>query len=193
MKKKDIIEFFNSCAESWDTNLVHNNEIINIILDHANVCEGSDVLDVACGTGVLFQDYIERNVNSVTGIDISPEMAAIAAKKFSAGNIKVICGDAEKMKMDKKFDCIVVYNAFPHFPNPEMLIGNLSSMLKDGGILTVAHSMSRKMLEQHHSGKAKNISQPLMDENELAEVFGRYLTVTVKISDSRMYQVAGRK
>lgn len=32
------------------------------------------LLDVACGTGVLFPDYLARGA-SVTGIDISPEMA----------------------------------------------------------------------------------------------------------------------
>ncbi len=53
--------------------------------------------------------------------------------------------------------------------------------------------MSREMLEKHHSGRAKCISRRLADENELADVFGRYLSVTVKMSDSCMYQVAGRK
>ena len=193
MNKQDVIEFFNGCAENWDNGIVRNEPVIQIILDNAGVEEGMDVLDVACGTGVLFPDYIKRKVNSVTGIDISPKMAQIAAKKCRDNNITVLCGDAENMKTDKRFDCIVVYNAFPHFPNPERLIENLSSMLKPDGILTVAHSMSREMLEKHHSGRAKCISRRLADENELADVFGRYLSVTVKLSDSCMYQVAGRK
>lgn len=50
-----------------------------------------DVLDVACGTGVLFPDNLKRCVESVTGIDISPEMARLAAEKFP--QVQVICGD----------------------------------------------------------------------------------------------------
>ena len=80
---------------------------------------------------------------------------------------------------------------FPHFPEPERLIRILSSLLKPGGILTVAHGMSRAALERHHAGPASKVSIGLMHEDRLAEVFSQHLTVTTKISDSRMYQVAG--
>ena len=95
--------------------------------------------------------------------------------------------------MGHKFDCIIVYNAFPHFPNPENLIEILASYLKEGGMLTVAHGMSRAMIDSHHAGKASKVSVGLMSEDDLAEIFGRYLEIAVKISDDRMYQVAGIK
>ena len=193
MDKKDVIEFFDSCASGWDSNMVRNEAVISRILDHAGIEAGKDVLDVACGTGVLFPDYLKRNVKSLTGIDISPKMAEIAKSKFSDENIFVVCGDVEEFSFDKKFDAIVVYNAFPHFPNPERLIAKLSKIVKQGGTVTVAHGMSRKMLEKHHSGAAKSVSIGLISEDELADIFGRYLKVTVKISDDEMYQVVGIK
>lgn len=193
MDKKDVIEFFDSCASGWDSNMVRNEAVISRILDHAEIEAGKDVLDVACGTGVLFPDYLKRNVKSLTGIDISPKMAEIAKSKFSDENIFVVCGDVEEFSFDKKFDAVVVYNAFPHFPNPERLIANLSRIVKQGGTVTVAHGMSRKMLEKHHSGAAKSVSIGLISEDELADIFGRYLKVTVKISDDEMYQVVGIK
>lgn len=193
MDKSDVIEFFDSCAPEWDSNMVRNEAVIRKILDNAKVEEGKDVLDVACGTGVLFQDYIKRNVKSLTGIDISPKMAEIAKSKFSGENISVVCGDVEEISFDKKFDAVVVYNAFPHFKNPERLIAKLSTLVKRGGTVTVAHGMSRKMLEKHHSGAARKVSIGLISEDELAEIFGKYLKVTVKISDDEMYQVAGVK
>ena len=78
MEKKDIIAFFDRCAPNWDADMVKNDVIIGKILDNAEVGEGMDVLDVACGTGVMFDYYLSRGVASVTGIDISPEMAKIA-------------------------------------------------------------------------------------------------------------------
>ena len=66
-------------------------------------------------------------------------------------------------------------------------------MLKQGGTLTVAHGMSREKIDRHHQGVASKVSRGLMHEDELASLFARYLRLTVKISDDRMYQVAGRK
>ena len=83
MEKKDVIEFFDRCAPTWDAEMIKKDEIIEAILDNAEVGEGMDVLDVACGTGVMIPYYLKRNVSSVTGIDISPEMAKIAAGKYA--------------------------------------------------------------------------------------------------------------
>ncbi|MDE6111048.1 MAG: class I SAM-dependent methyltransferase [Eubacterium sp.] len=193
MNKKDVIEFFDNCAPNWDSNMVRNEAVISKILDNAKVEEGKDVLDVACGTGVLFPDYIKRNVGSLTGIDISPKMAEIAESKFLDENVCVVCGDVEVFSFDKKFDAVVVYNAFPHFPNPERLIAKLGTLVKQGGTVTVAHGMSRKMLEKHHAGAAKNVSIGLISEDALADIFEKYLKVTTKISDDEMYQVVGIK
>lgn len=66
-------------------------------------------------------------------------------------------------------------------------------MVKKGGVVTVAHGMSRERLEKHHSGAAKNVSIGLIDEDKLSDIFKRYLKVTIKISDDEMYQVAGIK
>ena len=193
MQKKDIIEFFDMCAPEWDADMIRNDEIINRILDNAKVCEGKDILDVACGTGVLIPDYLARNVKSVTAIDISSEMIKIAQEKFPQENVRFICGDVEDTGFEHKFDCIVVYNAFPHFPNPEKLIKILASYLKEGGVLTIAHGMSRAQIDRHHSGIASKVSVGLMSENDLALIFKKYLDVSVKISDNQMYQVAGTR
>ena len=75
MNKSDIIEFFDKYAPSWDADQIPKDGIINRILDNAGVGEGQEILDVACGTGILFPFYLERKVASVTGIDISHEMA----------------------------------------------------------------------------------------------------------------------
>lgn len=191
MTKKDIIDFFNRCAPFWDAEMIRNEEIINTILDNANVTEGKDILDVACGTGVLIPDYLKRNVKSVTAIDISPEMIKIAKEKFTEDNVTIICGDVETEEFEQKFDCIMVYNAFPHFPEPENLLRLLAAHLKEGGTLTVAHGMSRAQIDRHHSGGASKVSNGLMSEEDLAKIFESHLQVTVKISDDKMYQVTG--
>jgi demethylmenaquinone methyltransferase/2-methoxy-6-polyprenyl-1,4-benzoquinol methylase len=193
IETKEVIEFFDRLAPGWDADMVRNDAIINTILDNAAVTEGKDVLDVACGTGVLIPDYLKREVASVTGIDISPKMAEIARAKYPQPEVTILCGDVETTDFGKLFDCIVVYNAFPHFPDPERLIARLAERLKPGGSLTVAHGMSREKIDAHHHGTASHVSNGLMPADDLAAIFGKHLTVTTVISDERMYQVVGKK
>ena len=68
-----------------------------------------------------------------------------------------------------------------------------AGLLKPGGILTVAHGMSRAAIDSHHEGKASKVSIGLMHEDALAAMFRRHLQLTTKISTERMYQIAGRK
>ena len=194
MNKQDVIEFFDRCAPTWDAGMIKNDVIIGRILDNAEVAADMDVLDVACGTGVMFDYYLERNVASVTGIDISPEMAKIAAEKYaSESKVQVLCGDVEEVTFDKKFDRIVVYNAFPHFPKPKRLIKLLAKLLKDNGRLTIAHGMSREAIDGHHKGSASKVSNGLMSAENLKKIFDPHFEVEIMISNSQMYQVSGVK
>ena len=194
MEKKDIIEFFDRCAPTWDAGMIKSDTIIGKILDNAEVGPDMDILDVACGTGVMFDYYLQRSVASVTGIDISPEMAKIAAEKYAGeSRVQVICGDVEEYAFDRKFDRIVVYNAFPHFPYPKRLIKLLASLLKEDGRLTVAHGMSREAIDGHHRGAASKVSNGLMAAESLKRIFDAHFDVEVVISNRHMYQVSGVK
>ena len=192
MDKRDVIEFFDRYAPNWDADQIPKDKIINRILDNVGVAEGQDILDVACGTGILFPFYLERKVASVTGIDISPEMAKLAAEKHKEYDcIRVVCGDVEETPFDRQFDSIMVYNAFPHFPEPEQLIATLASLTKEGGRLTIAHGASREQIDNHHSGAASKVSNGLMYADELKLLFEPYFDVDIVISTQEMYQVSG--
>lgn len=191
MNKQDIIAFFDRLAPEWDADLIRSDAIINAILDGAGIGPGMRILDVACGTGVLIPDYLARGVASVTAIDISPEMAKICQEKFAHKGVTVLCGDVEETEFSQKFDAIMIYNAFPHFPDPEKLIATLVPLLAPGGTLTIAHGMSRSAIDHHHEGPASKVSRGLMHEDALAALFELHLPVTVKLSTDKMYQVTG--
>ena len=193
MDKNEMIAYFDRRAPYWERENRADPAVIRAILDNAQVGEGQDVLDVACGTGVLFPFYSERKVRSLTAIDLSPAMVKIAGEKAAeASNVTLVCGDVETWKPDKKFDCIVVYNAFPHFPYPKRLLKNLAGLLKEGGRLTVAHGASREAINAMHEDKAA-VSQELMEAQKLMRLFDAHYDVEVMISNDRMYQVVGRK
>ena len=190
MNKKDVIDFFDRLASVWDSANERNEEVIAEILFKGGIREGVRVLDVACGTGVLFPDYASLGAK-VTGIDISPEMIKRAKEKFPQAEL--ICGDVLEFKAENKFDAVMIYNAFPHFAEPERLIEKLSVLLKTSGRLSIAHGISEEALAECHSGSAKKVSVPLVKKEVLAQMLEPYFNVDVLISDDRMYMVSGVK
>ena len=190
MKKSDIIAFFDSRAQFWDAEMIKSDEIIETILDNVKASAGMNVLDVACGTGILFKDYLNRGA-VVTGVDISSGMLRVAKEKFP--DIELICADAEEYVFEKKYDSVMIYNAFPHFPCPQKLIRNLAEALKAKGRLTVAHGLSEKELEKCHSTVAKDVSLPLPSKEKLCEIMSELFDVDVMISDEEKYTVSGLK
>ena len=190
MDKKEIIAFFDSLASGWDKTNIRNEEVIAEILSKGGLKDGAKVLDVACGTGVLFTDYLKAGAE-ITGIDISENMVKTAKEKFP--DTCIICADATDFHFDEKFDVIMIYNAFPHFDSPEKLIKNLTDALSPCGRLSIAHGISEKELAECHSGSAKNVSVPLVKKETLAEMLNPYLNVDTMISDDRMYLVSGVK
>lgn len=196
MNKKDVIEFFDSRSSSWDKEMETDDYKMNQILDAAQIKSGKSVLDIACGTGVMIDYYIKRNVSDVTGVDISSKMIEIAENKFRKyDNINFICCDAETYRFNQKYDSIMVFNAFPHFVNPKALIKNLVNAVKSGGTVTVAHDRGRKSLDNHHkSVHASKISNGLMSEDDLEKIFVMAgITDIYKKSTDDIYIVSGKK
>ncbi len=193
MDREQVRAYFNAAAARWDQEMVRREDVIQRILDNANVGPGADVLDVACGTGVLIPDYLRRRVRSVVGVDLSPAMAEQARRKFPRPEVRILCGDAMTTPAEGAFDCILDDNAIPHFTDAEGLIRSLAGRLKPGGTISVAHGMSREEINRHHQGSASAVSVGLMPAEELARIFARYVTVTTVLSDDRMYQVAGTR
>lgn len=193
IRESDVISYFDQKAADWDSRMVRNEAVIASILDHADIHPGMDILDVACGTGILIPDYLKRRASSITGIDISPNMIAEAEKKFRQPEVTLICTPAETYEPEKKFDAIMVYNALPHFRDPQALIAHLSDLLKPDGTLTVAHGLSRKRINEHHAGMNTRLSEDLMSIEELSELFSEFLEVIYTNSDEQSYQATGRK
>lgn len=192
MKNQDIIAFFDRWAPDWDADMIRDDRKIGFILDAAHVIPGARVLDVACGTGVLFPDYIARGAAHVTAVDISPEMARIAAQKAEGMPIDVFCCDAQLLSLPGPYDCCVIYNAFPHFTNPDALIAHLAAQLVPGGTLCIAHGMSLAALHQHHE-RARSVSRDMFTAEALSEMLAPYFDVETAVSDEEKFVVTGRR
>lgn len=124
--KSFVKKFFDNTAESYDK-IVHlttfgkdvywKEEIINKIPN----C--NSILDLACGTGVLTFKIAKRFPDvDITGVDITRRYLDVAKNKLKpCHKILFFLCDAEKLNLDKKFDCITS-SYIPKYCNPSILI-----------------------------------------------------------------------
>jgi demethylmenaquinone methyltransferase/2-methoxy-6-polyprenyl-1,4-benzoquinol methylase len=186
-----VAAFFDGRAEYWDAHSSPKEATINTILDRAGIAAGVSVLDVGCGTGVLFPYYLTRGVAGVTGVDLSPGMIQRAKEKFGDDpRVSLICADASNASF-ALHDACVVYNALPHFQSAEALICALSMALIPGGRLTIAHGDSRQVINARHTSRASEVSHDLMPAAELAELFEPLFRVDAVHDAEDYYLVSG--
>ena len=195
MNKQEIVRFFDALAATWDEELSPDEAKMQRILDAAGVKAGSRVLDIACGTGVMFPFYLHRGAAHITGADISEKMASVCREKFrDDARVEVLVADAETYAFDAGYDVCMIFNAFPHFCNREALLDNLKKSIVSGGTLTVAHDWGRKALDKHHEDTASEVSSGLMPEKELAALFAQCGFADVyAYADEGIYIVSGTK
>jgi SAM-dependent methyltransferase len=105
------------------------------------VGSGTNVLDVACGTGNLAIPLARRGA-VVTGVDIAPNLIAQARERATAEGLTATFdeGDAEQLPYaDGSFDLVVSMFGAMFAPRPEVVASELARVLKSGGRLAMAN------------------------------------------------------
>ena len=103
---------------------------------------GSSTLDVGCGAGVPVARHLAKTF-SVTGIDVSSSMIALARKNVPSA--RFIHADVMEVEFpERSFDAIVSFYAIFHIPRQEHLnlFRRFEQWLRPGGLLlfTVARN-----------------------------------------------------
>jgi SAM-dependent methyltransferase len=102
---------------------------IGALLDAACIATGTQMLDLACGPGVVAAQAHARGA-VVRALDFSPAMLAIAA----ARGIATDEGDAEALPYaSASFDSVVSNFGVHHVPRPERALSEAHRVLRDGG------------------------------------------------------------
>ena len=192
MDRNNVKDFFNSISDSWD-NLEDDFNIINGLLDIVGIKEGSSVLDVACGKGVITPLLYERSKKEVIAIDISDKMIDGAIEKYKDNpNYHFICGDFLDYNFDRLFDYVVIYNAYPHFLDEKLLKEKAYEALNKNGKLVIMHSLGRKKLEEHHSN-VMNISRIIDSAPSEANKYSDCFKVIKTIDEENRYLIVLEK
>lgn len=96
-----------------------------------------DGLDLCCGTGAGADVLTKVCQESVTGVDFSAGMLAVAQERVTSGGPRVswVRGDARTLPFAPAFDLVVSFGAFGHFLPRELpgLFAQVHSVLRPGG------------------------------------------------------------
>jgi ubiquinone/menaquinone biosynthesis C-methylase UbiE len=113
------------------------------LIEHAGVGDGSRVLDVACGTGVVSRAAARRvgDGGSVTGVDLGEPTLAVARSRASeeGAAIDFIQSDAGALPFeDEAFDVVLCQQGLQFFPDRGAALAEMRRVMKPGGQLAVA-------------------------------------------------------
>jgi SAM-dependent methyltransferase len=103
---------------------------------------GSPILELACGTGRVLLP-LAREGYSVTGVDVSPAMLALARQKLAAegllSRVSLVEQDMRYLDLEGRFNlALVALNSFSHLLTLEDQIASLQRIyehLEPGGLL----------------------------------------------------------
>jgi len=96
---------------------------------------GKKVLDIACGTGVLTEQFVRMGAD-VTGLDLTPKAVELTKKRLALYGLpgNVVEGDAQKLPFpDNTFDFVCAWGCLMHMPETEKAIAEIHRVLKPGG------------------------------------------------------------
>jgi len=125
------------------------------ILKEVGIKAGFHVLDYGCGPGGYIIPLAELVGKSgkVYALDIHPlairKVQDIASKKRLA-NVETILSDCQTGLLDNTLDAVLLYDAFHHLSNPDVVLRELHRILKPDGILSFS---------DHHMKENEIVSQ----------------------------------
>jgi 2-polyprenyl-3-methyl-5-hydroxy-6-metoxy-1,4-benzoquinol methylase len=100
-------------------------------LEHA---KGPAVLDLACGDGLLTQNY-RGHFDRVVGVDASSVHLAQARERLP--DVEFHESLIEDLNIDEKFDSVFMLNILEHVEDPLLVLRKAASFAKDDGVLIV--------------------------------------------------------
>lgn len=101
----------------------------------ASLKPGDHVLDLGCGAGDPIARWFKAEGFTVTGVDFSEAMLAIARERWPDGDWRQ--ADMRSFELDQLFDGIIAWNSFFHLTADEQkdCISRMARHLRPGGML----------------------------------------------------------
>lgn len=140
LKHNEIIKAQFSKQAAGYTSVRAHAEALNTLIEMSSVSSKDNVLDVACGSGIVSCAFA-KYARHVTGVDITAEMLEQARKlqtQNNLTNLEWVLGDADPLKFNSnKFSIVLSRFSFHHFLEYEKVFEEMIRVCIPGGIVMV--------------------------------------------------------
>lgn len=162
--------FFDSKAAGWRERSPLTQREIKSFLSVIPLKEGDRVLDVACGSGVLDGCLLSMGLR-VDAVDLSEKMIEKAKRNACNALVNYTVADFYAFSGGGMYDCLLAFDAYPHFPDKRLFAKKAFELLKENGTLWIFFDQGREEINRRHSDGAEEVSVPLESAEKEAEVF----------------------
>jgi ubiquinone/menaquinone biosynthesis C-methylase UbiE len=138
-QKKRIMRRYDQSARVYDIQYFDEQETkIRTIMKNLRMPRGIRILDVGCGTGLLFGNTVDR-ADFTVGIDISRGLIQEAKKKTQhCRNVALVLADADNMPLlDKSFDTIFAVTLLQNMPTPTATLTEFKRVARQAASIVV--------------------------------------------------------
>lgn len=116
-------------------------EATRLLIDAAEVGETDEVLDVACGPGLVACAFAQ-NVRHVVGIDLTPamiEQARVLQSQLGLSNLEWHIGDVAALPFTtNRFSAVLTRYSLHHVIDPMQVLSEMVRVARPGGRVVVA-------------------------------------------------------
>lgn len=110
----------------------------------------ADVLNLGCSTGIIDQ-YIAKNVRSVTGVDIDVAGIELATSRNTDKNVTFQVDDAMHLSFtDDSFDVVICSQVYEHVPDARRMMSEIYRVLRQDGVCYFAATNRWAIVEKHY-------------------------------------------
>lgn len=134
------VEQFSLQAASF-ARLPSHEAATQLLLDEAGVTAASEVLDVACGPGMV-ACAAARRARRATGIDLTPAMidqAKVLQARLGLANLEWHVGEATALPFEAAgFDALTTRYSMHHIADPDLALAEMMRVARPGARIAIA-------------------------------------------------------
>jgi len=139
-KKREVMRHYNSLVPVYDAQYGEEQDAkMKAALSSTNLKKDSLVLDVGCGTGLLFK-HVGRSVKLLVGLDMSSRILKEARKRVKQlPTIAVVRADADFAPFQNDvFDATFAITLLQNVPDPLVTLREMKRVSKDRAFFVIS-------------------------------------------------------
>lgn len=168
----------------------------NLKANNVKISATDSILDIGCGLGNHCFSLLEFSPREIHGFDISFEIIELLqtfSNEIHFKNVDICKDDISNYR--NKFDIIFSCDVYEHVEDPQVMLNNIYTILKDGGSVSITfpnfdhhghnqlYNLDDLSAKIHNAGFRKHKIEIIDDRSLIYKLFTRFYVLLQDISD----------